>query len=136
RRRTCRCEESHRRKVARESLRESIASAAKPLSLTREGTRELLSSYASARLSRLAVIFCTRSSAPCGRLQWDHGSMWPGGLLRPCGQKMVAALKTKLFLGPGKIVAVQCAGVTPPRQTVPSATTSLPGICAGEPWCS
>ena len=33
--------------------------------------------------SRLCVMRWTRSSGPCGRLQCDHGSMWPGGLERP-----------------------------------------------------
>jgi len=37
--------------------------------------------HASARRSRFSVIFCTRSSTPCGRFQCDHGSMWPGGEL-------------------------------------------------------
>ena len=49
---------------------------------------------------------------------------------------MVAALKTKFFFGPGKMVAVQWAGVVPPRQAVPSATISRPGFLAGAPWCS
>jgi len=52
---------------------------------------------------------------------------------KPCAQKMVAALNTKLFFRPGKIVAVQCAGVTPQAQAVPFATTSGPGSLAGEP---
>jgi hypothetical protein len=54
-----------------------------------------------ARRSRLLVIFWTRSSGPCGRLQWDQGIMWPGGDERSWHQKMVEALKTKLFFGPG-----------------------------------
>jgi len=37
--------------------------------------------HASARRSKFSVIFCTRSSTPCGRFQCDHGSMWPGGEL-------------------------------------------------------
>ena len=32
--------------------------------------------------------------------------MCPGGEESPCDQKMLAALKTKLPFGPGKIVAV------------------------------
>ncbi len=59
-----------------------------------------------ARRNKLDVICCTRGSGPCGRLQWDQGMMWPGGVDRPCDQKIVAALKTKLPFGPGKIVAV------------------------------
>lgn len=54
-----------------------------------------------ARRSRLSVIFCTRSSGPCGRLQCDQGSMCPGGELMACDQKMVDALKMKLSFGPG-----------------------------------
>lgn len=54
-----------------------------------------------ARRNRLCVICCTRGSGPWGRLQWDHGSVWPGGMLRSWHQKMVAALKTKLPFGPG-----------------------------------
>jgi hypothetical protein len=54
-----------------------------------------------ARRSRLCVIFCTRSSGPWGRDQWDQGSVCPGGEERPCAQKMVEALKTKFPLGPG-----------------------------------
>ena len=54
-----------------------------------------------ARFSRLCVICCTRSSGPCGRVQCDQGSVWPGGSLRPWAQKIVEALKTKLPFGPG-----------------------------------
>lgn len=54
-----------------------------------------------ARRSKLCVIRWTRSSGPCGRAVWDHGSMWPGGLARPWAQKIVEALKTKLPFGPG-----------------------------------
>ena len=54
-----------------------------------------------ARLSRLCVICCTRSSGPCGRVQCDHGSVCPGGLLKAWAQKIVDALKTKLPFGPG-----------------------------------
>ena len=59
-----------------------------------------------ARRRRFSVMRCTRGSGPAGRAQCDHGGMWPGGDARPCAQKIVAALKTKLFFGPGKIVAV------------------------------
>src|SRR6185437_115988 len=54
-----------------------------------------------ARCNRLWVIFCTRSSGPCGRDQCDQGSVWPGGEERPCAQKIVEALNTKLPFGPG-----------------------------------
>src|SRR4051812_22159700 len=54
----------------------------------------------SARVSRFAVIRCTRGSGPCGRLQCDQGSMWPGGEPRACDQKIVEALKTKFPFGP------------------------------------
>ena len=54
-----------------------------------------------ARSSRLRVIRCTRASGPCGRVQWDQGSVWPGGELSPCDQKIVEALKTKFPFGPG-----------------------------------
>ena len=55
-----------------------------------------------------ATIFWAQglSSPPGHMLQCDHGSMWPGGEESPCAQKIVAALKTKFFFGPGKIVAV------------------------------
>ncbi len=72
----------------------------------RSGSRLQRAAPGIARSRRFFVMRCTRSSGPCGRDQCDHGSMWPGGLPRPCAQKIVAALKTKLFFGPGKIVAV------------------------------
>src|SRR5579884_1826715 len=55
----------------------------------------------SARFNTFCVIRCTRSSGPCGRLQWDQGSMCPGGELMPWDQKIVEALNTKLPFGPG-----------------------------------
>ena len=58
-------------------------------------------SLPSARRSKFCMICCTRGSGPWGRLQWDQGSMWPGGELRPWDQKMVEALKTKFLFGPG-----------------------------------
>jgi hypothetical protein len=56
---------------------------------------------ASALPNRLCVIRWMRSSGPCGRLQWDHGSICPGGEERPCAHQMVEALKTKFPFGPG-----------------------------------
>jgi hypothetical protein len=62
----------------------------------------LLTAYRPTALSiRFFVIRCTRASGPWGLLQWDQGSMCPGGLLRPWHQKMVEALKTKFPFGPG-----------------------------------
>ena len=59
------------------------------------------SCYLIARRRRLWVMRWTLSSGPWGRVQWDQGSMWPGGLERSWHQKMVAALNTKFPFGPG-----------------------------------
>ena len=36
-----------------------------------------------------------------GRPWWEIGGMWPGGADRPCAQKIVEALNTTFFFGPG-----------------------------------
>ena len=104
------------------------ASAALPLA-TKLAASDVLLGEAHAAGTTLPMYFIEINL----RDQWDHGSMWPGGLPRPCAQKMVAALKTTFFFGPSKMVAVQCAGLTPPAQTVPSASTSSPLMFAGAP---
>ena len=65
------------------------------------GKKSIRRTGSPARRSRLRVICCTRGSGPWGRLQCDQGSVWPGGMLRPWAQKIVAALNTKFPLGPG-----------------------------------
>jgi hypothetical protein len=57
--------------------------------------------YPRIRSSTLRVIRCTRSSGPCGRPWCEIGGMWPGGADSPCDQKIVEALNTRFFFGPG-----------------------------------
>ena len=65
----------------------------------------LLAALIVVALSLLKSLVTGRKPSPAmvfGRFQrFSPQGMWPGGADSPCAQKMVDALKTKFFFGPG-----------------------------------